>query len=342
MVPRVIAYSPDPKDGCSWYRSTGPLAAIAKRGEIQLTHAHSFERLTWAEAAGHHIGFMQRPCEPRHANIARIIKGQMPLWIDFDDDLFTVLPDSASYEYFSRPEIAEGIAAICGMADAITVSTEPLRVIYQQHARTGVEVQVIPNAWNDGLLGDPWCVEKPQDYNRIVFWRGSQYHQQDLLTYRDAIAEVANTVGKDWRWVFMGAVPWQLNGMMRAEYLPAMDIMEYHRTIRDLRPAVMMVPLAFNRFNNGKSDAAWLEAAGACGSVGVVPGMESWAVPGTRWYASVEGFGQVLGYSIKKHDINPARTQLMGQDAVHHIKVNLLLSDVNRTRLDIINQLIGS
>lgn len=345
MVPRVFSYSPDPKDGCSWYRSIGPLAALAKRGEIQLTHAHQWATLTWAEVAGHHIGFMQRPSDPEHVAIAGIIRQQMPLWVDFDDDLYHVAPDMGSYEYFQRPDVRESIATLCRMADAITVSTHNLVPIYQPHARPGVGVRVVPNAWNDDLLGQPRCVERPADYNRIVFWRGSSYHQGDFLAHREAIAEVANTVGRDWRWVFMGALPWQLNGLMRAEYIPAADIVEYQRhAVRSLNPAITIVPLAATRLNRSKSNVAWLETAGSCGSRVVAPvGVSAeWDMPGVVGYGAGWSFGHAVAATIASHDRDQSITWDAGRRSVEYIQANLLLSDVNRARMSVIDQLIGS
>ena len=82
---------PSNTDATSFYRGIGPLAEIRReRFNLALTFIND---VNWSTLKLCDAAFLQRPFTSNHLKIAELVKrNQLPLWIDFDDDLFSV-PD---------------------------------------------------------------------------------------------------------------------------------------------------------------------------------------------------------------------------------------------------------
>jgi hypothetical protein len=249
---KFLLNTPDPTDACSWYRGVGPFSQLHRNGWEMVRCPTTVD---WASISlGCQVAIMQRPFSPVHVQVANILKRQMPLVLDFDDDFMAVPLANPAYEPFSHPAVQEALKVLLELADCVMVSTQPLA---DKLAPLTRRVEVVVNAYNDYLLP----MDRPkQARERTILWRGSQTHDEDLLAFSDEIVQVAKD-NPTWRFVFLGARPWVLQGRMQAEWSASMGIFEMHELLRDdLRPGIVQVPLMDNAFNRAKSNVAWIEA----------------------------------------------------------------------------------
>jgi hypothetical protein len=136
---KLLCVFPNIDDATSFYRGLGPLAELERSGEVEVVITQTFD---WPAMIRVNGVFLQRPYKKVHVDIIRLAKscGQK-VWIDYDDDLFTVPMDNPSYFNYSRPEIKEAVKACIQLADKVTVSTKALLRLRQ-------DAVLIPNSIN--------------------------------------------------------------------------------------------------------------------------------------------------------------------------------------------------
>jgi hypothetical protein len=116
-----------------------------------------------------------------------------------------------------------------------------------------------------------------------------------------------------------------------------MDPVMYFRTMKVLTPAVMFVPLIKDTFNQCKSNINWMEAT-LSGSVALVPDWESWNAPGVFKYQDTQTFEAELQYLMSAESFFVRRQAY--QASWDYIRENLLLSEVNKQRIQLIEMLV--
>lgn len=315
---QVIVFSPEEADGCSFYRGLGVLGELHRK-DIMIRRSPRF--VHWAELCDCDIGFMQRPYSQKHVEIAKMIKQQMPLWIDYDDDLFNVPECNPSYELYSRPEVQEAMQQLKELADIITVSAKGV-----QESFGG---QIIPNAYNDYRLPTNYA---PRENNKkVVLWRGTESHVGDLLAFKKELDDLI-ALNKDCKFVFFGFNPWMLDTSDRdVSYIPSQDIYSYQRTLEVINPDALIVPLEDNRLNRAKSNVAWLETS-RFGTRCVAPDFDPWSWSSIALYPETKLFCRSFDFALRQ-----------GRDSFswEYIQNNLFLSQINQKRLDIIGQLLS-
>jgi hypothetical protein len=107
-----------------------------------------------------------------------------------------------------------------------------------------------------------------------------------------------------------------------------LDVIDYFDNGMALAPSVMQVPLADTPFNRSKSNIAFIEGA-YWGAICVVP--EWWEVPALSYKDNNEYY-ECLTLAF---GANSAYTEL----AWNYVKDNLLLSNINRLRVELIKNL---
>lgn len=304
---KILFCSPCPNDVNSFYRGIGPLSCLPYLDpSIQINHLTD---LSWSALALCDVVFLQRPFSPEHMEIARIAK-QMDkrLWLDYDDDLLNVPPSHGDvYQLYRQGSIQQAISAILSWADVVTVTNEYLADLYSEWTS---RCTIVPNAYHDYWLP----LEPPTTpRERTIFWRGSAGHIADLAAFANDLAAVA-AANPEWKWSFMGAVPWCLEGRIPGlEYRSPVDIFTYHHVVRDvIRPAIMIAPLRDIPFNRGRSNSAAIEALSF----------------GAQFAATIEELSNYL---------NGAQSPAWLDWGV--VKNELFLSHINYRRLDILRSL---
>lgn len=359
MTFRLGTAIPNPLDSTSLYRGAGPLTALAAaydgfefdfRSQIDWTYARRIDAM-----------FLQRPYTQEHLNIINLSKMHgKPVWVDYDDDLFTVPQANPAFAIYSDKGISNNILTAILQADIVSVSTVKLKNKFQEilerisgEKNSGVPYRclnkdkfyVVPNAYDEKMLGYSfrnW--DKPlEPANLMLTWRGSPTHDADLWRWREPIGKAFHDFGKQWTFNFVGHPFWLFIKELETMYqipekqlvvTPPMDPIDYLRYMHRTRPAAIVVPLVDDPFNRAKSNVAWLEATHA-GAMTIAPDWEEWKRPGILNYKDEEGLavlmGQVLSGKIDRDACVKASRNFIGE--------HLTLSRVNATRMEIMKRL---
>jgi len=384
---RLACNVPHPTDGTSWHRALGPLAEMAADSrklivdsemELELVlprkTAEGWE-LTWDWVIGCDAMFMQRPCFPQHVQLAKLTKSlERPLWVEWDDD-YTCIPVS-NHHYKDFPDTqmhAECMGEIAVLADRITVATPemgrriaamgtefmnrrerktggtggPSRPGQQENREAETEdlnskIVVAPNACHNQFYDEP--------RRRVVMWRGTDTHDEDVCTVLKELGEVARLPQySKWNFHFSGGVPWQVYQAIpreRMEETPFTGPAFFVPLLALMGGWVHIVPLKPNAFNRCKSNVAWIEATCA-GSVVLAPRSEEWLRPGIVNYVSPSDFQEKLRQLMQEFPTggNGENGEVMLHPNVElsreYIKQNLMLHDVNRLRWKILEEFAG-
>jgi glycosyltransferase involved in cell wall biosynthesis len=322
---------PIPNDTLSFWRGIGPLAEL-RRIHPELTLCFLNE-VYWHTAACVDVAFLQRPFTPSHLVMAQVFKAsKVPLWVDFDDDLFSIPPWNPCHRQYMREDVQKTIAEVMALADVVTVSTPQLAAKF---APLNPNIIVIPNALNMHLIG-PARAPIPENRN-LILWRGSKTHVKDLNVMAEAAIHLSKTY-QDVTWMFMGEVPWFVDFMPRDRVISAesIDPVEYFQFLAKVRPAILCTPLVDCEFNRGKSNIAWLEGSW-CGAAVLAPRWPEWAQPGVTSYVTSADFCQQLERMIVKRMSDGIASAC---DSWEHIYRHLTLDTVNSQRMDVLEGLL--
>lgn len=330
--------------------------------ELELVHPRRGEQggweLTWDWVIGCDAVFLQRPAHPVHAQFAKLVKALgLPLWVEWDDD-YTCIPVSNPHweQYADQETHARAIAEIARLADVITVATPELKrrivgmiggTINTEQFDRRDKIVVVPNACHAKFYDEP--------RRRVVLWRGTDTHEEDVCTVLKELGEVARTYpvgakGQKWTFHFSGGVPWQVYQAIpkeRMEESPFSGPVFFVPLLSLMGGWVQIVPLKHNRFNACKSNVAWIEATCA-GSVVLAPDGEEWRRPGIVNYRTAQEFQEKLRGLMQDYEAAHQGAK-EGEFVLHpnvalsrkYIAENLRLREVNQLRWEIVEKLHG-
>jgi len=326
-VKTITLFAPSQGDACAYYRGPGVFAYLDRLpGGHQFQASYAGREIGWPNLLGSSVFFMQRPYSEQHLEAAQLAKHQMPVWIDYDDALFDVPVGNPAWELYSlKKETAQNIANLISIADVLTFSTQGCKDSFLSRLDkiSASFVEVIPNAYNDYVL--PTATTSAPTNNH-VFWRGSESHQKDLLTFSKSLSPIIRSSSIPFR--FMGLMPWMLEPGLKFDFSPGIDLLKYLHAIQTtIRPAYQIVTLTDNTFNRAKSNIAWLETC-MCGTRTLVPNLPEWHnLPNTVTYEDEYDFEQAF-----QDLIAPAAKST-------YVPTNLFLSKINQARLDILKEI---
>ena len=253
-------------DSTSFYRAWGVWNQIRKKVNlpIQLFKERGFG---WNTVGFYDIVFFHRPNNQDHLNAITVArKNGIPVWVDFDDDLINIQSHNPAYGAFK--DKANTIKEICSLSDVVTVSTEGLRQNYMKAFGTnGGNIEVIENFVAYENL--PFCVPQKKAKFRIL-WRGSNTHEMDWITHRDAFLEFLKDK-KNVKFINIGDMPLSIKKDIEkhceVESVWGRRLIDYLLWLRTGVADLLFVPLEDNLFNQAKSDCACQE--------GLIGGMDS-------------------------------------------------------------------
>lgn len=332
----LIVNIPNAKDATSLYRGIGPISEM-RRKDPRLS-VNAVGEYSWTTFAMNDIFFMQRPFMKAHLDMVHMAKDNgCPVWVDYDDDLFSVPQSNPAYPVYSSEDTRKTIATILASADVVTVSTPFLKKQFQRGPRPlNDNIVVVPNAINTKMFG----YRKPPvgARKRMIAWRGSSTHHKDLFSHLPEIVRLVNS-DSSWKWMFQGDKPWFLYERLgdNAVFVDSLDPIQYFKTMHEIKPPVMMVPLHECDFNKAKSNIAWLEAA-FFGGMTIAPNWDEWKRPGCVNYETNKHFGEVMV------DVMQGRFDATAEaeKAWSYVMDTLQLTKVNEARFKIIEQLLDS
>jgi len=194
--------------------------------------------------------------------------------VDVDDNYLDVPESNLLYEQFKRTKKDRAyLNTILSFADAITVSTDPLKERLGEHIERvqGMkkDIYVIPNM-NDLKDWDFIPAKKKED-KIVIGYSGSNSHEDDLKMIMPAIKQIMEkhsnvyfeTVGvisKDKVKDYFGQKPGKW--MDRCSILPATSTFkEYPRYLSDRPWDISIAPLVDTPFTRSKSHIKWMEAS---------------------------------------------------------------------------------
>lgn len=169
---------------------------------------------------------------------------------EIDDDPFSVdAVNWLAYPAFAREEVQGVIRDCAGMADLVTVSTEPLAEVFR---KINPNVVVLPNCIPASLL----AMKRKHHRKLTIGWSGGASHSRDLAMIAQAWRDVADETGVrchiqgvDYSNIFRG-------GFDHTDWDP--DVRAYYRL---LDFDIGLAPIAPTEFGRCKSHIKALEYA---------------------------------------------------------------------------------
>lgn len=196
-------------------------------------------------------------------------KNGIPLIYDLDDDLLSIRDDNPAYKSYAKGAMQRVyLATNLSFADALFVSTEPLKERYQQFFKEVMEVDmpiyVLPNYNDAELFGDKY---KVNEQKVVLGYHGSITHDKDLSIilpvidslmdkYPDLYMELIGTVRKDSINKLFDHIKNKMRFSIKAG-TPAYDT--FPELLMNQRWDIGLAPLIDDVFNRGKSHIKYLE-----------------------------------------------------------------------------------
>jgi hypothetical protein len=320
---KILACMADANDACSFYRGSGPLSHLRKNYEN--IHVEFKKEVSIGDVRSSDIVFMLRPCTDSQKQVCDMACNYgVPVWVDFDDDLWRLMSDNPSYLFYSKKDVQQNMNWVIRHASICTVTTESLK---EKLSLTAHDIRVIPNAY-DPILDKQIDKVKTEVNKDVVLWRGTGTHDRDVQSVMEQLKRVSaknQTV-----FAFLGHNPWFVTeDMPKAVHIPPLDIINYHKAIQGMKPSMFMVPLADNVFNKSKSPIAAIEGAYA-GAVTLARNWEQWSsIDGVITYDDEADFEGKLQDMIS---MGPQDRAELAKRSWAHIQQHLHLDVVNKMR----------
>lgn len=214
------------------------------------------------------------------------------VWVDYIDDHQNVPASNPHYAmYADKVKIRANLAEMIAGAQVVTTTTFTLKC----RLPGGEKAVVLPEAcrW-------PQC-DLPRQ--RVVTWRGSPTHAEDIESVLPQLAEVANLPQFSlWKWAFFGfdQPDWRIakafrNPAEQVLWIPWLPPYDFINEWGNLAPYLHIAPIVDSPFNRCKSPLVWLEAT-AIGAAVIGPALPEWTASGNGLltYRDPQHFGEVL------------------------------------------------
>lgn len=325
---KILYVTPNPSDALSFYRGAGPLRRMRETYDMDYDTPSS---LNWSTVVNCDLVFFQRPYTKEHVSVIELCrKWGVPFVVDYDDWLYELSPDNPAFHtYINNKEHYHHAAESC---NALTVATEDMAKLYLDEF--GIETTVVPNAYDTRLFTPRPLV----DHNKIVLWRGSNSHIQDLISVRSGWLELINK-HKDWSFVFVNVPPWWLGAQYdNVQTVGPRSVIDYMAMMQEIKPAIVTHPLTDCAFNRAKSMCSWIEASHA-GAAFVGPDFKEYQRDGITNYTAEDGesfFNAIDG--LITEPVKIIDNAKKGQSLITN---ELSLERVNEKRWDVLSGLLG-
>jgi glycosyltransferase involved in cell wall biosynthesis len=178
--------------------------------------------------------------------------GRRPVLIaEIDDDLWNIHKTNTDARGLTAPEVLARLETNLRIADAVTVTTEPLAEVVRQF---NPNVFVLPNCIDLNLL----TFQRTQPERLTVGWAGGSSHFNDFSPMRANLRQFMRRnpgldlhfVGQDYRPLFnLPNTRWTTWNNNLVDYIHSLDF------------NIGLAPLAYDVFNRSKSDVKVLEYA---------------------------------------------------------------------------------
>jgi len=268
-TPTVAVYSYEPDVfSCSMIRIVDPIrannwnvvwAGIKKKKGYVFNHEVAYK----ADLIVIHRMF---PSKYTESTLRFLINSGKPIIYDLDD-LFLNVSKEHRPEY---KQFSPYIKWILKEADAITVSTDQLKIELAKHTRRPIFV-------NQNIINFDLFYSKPREssshFNFLI--SGTPSHQRDWAIIEGPILDIINLYKEKVKFIFFGDTPEKLRGN------PSIEIIEFQPNytnyaiqLKEIEAHAALIPLVETNYNNCKSNIKWLEYSAAG-----IPGIYSDRLP---------------------------------------------------------------
>lgn len=328
---KVLVLSPIPHDPVSSWRCMGPLSAMGDV-EVKALPFQSSLMENWYHLMAADIVLAHRPFQPVHfAWMEAARKMGKRIWLDIDDDLFNVQGSNPVTHTYNNPVVQETTRKCLQLADIVSVTTQHLADTYKPYAK---KLVIVPNAWDKRLQ-----TEFPKfSIKNNIFWRGSDSHQEDILTHIEGFRKAGKELQQTWKWNFIGWNAWTLKDVLpNHTFHGGLPFYDFYRHYGQLSPDIVVVPLKDDTFNRCKSNIAWLESTLA-GAAVVAPDWPEWRKPGVETFSTPEEMAEKILKLTKDKSLILKNREL----SLEYIRNNLTLEQINELRYAIIEELLNA
>lgn len=274
--------------------------------------------ITWSTFLGYDVLVLSRPSSPHDLSIIKLAKQcGLKVITDYDDDIIHLPELNPMWHHYQQCK-SDAMECI-SLSDEVWVSTKGVK---KSFALLNSNIHVIPNSLNDYLHP----VDKKKPFNeggKKAIWRGGGAHQADVYEVAESLVQTINN-NKDWHFQFVGDRFVFLEQRCGDNYLPVslMPLMQYMEYLHTENPQAVFHPLVTNRFNEGKSNLAWIEATYAGAAFFGNTKLHEFNKNGIIDFSQLET-GMTTNFELLK-DCN--------EESWEYILENLLLSNVNLIR----------
>lgn len=315
MKKKVLFYSLDKRDSTAWWRTGGVLPYI-HHADFEIIDISDTKIFDWTLFVGKSALILQRPFSSDHSQVITAAKNAgLKIILDLDDDLWAVPMWNPTYTMYKNCQASLNTCFV--LADEVWASTAS---IAESVRKVNSNVLIIPNALNDYAFP----VEGKRKYtpNRKALWRGGSSHAADVEEYEDLLIDRMNE-HKDWEFTFIGDVFHRIARKTgdNCSIMHGLTITEFFRYLNEQNPSVMFFPLQDNTFNRGKSNIAWIESV----------------YSGAAFYGNTALPEYIPGTILPIQeflDHDDDIWEFYNRNSWDYIQENLLLSDINKLRID--------
>ena len=334
---KIVIFSQIPDSPSTYYRAVFPFRHLSSFIEYDIISPENMQRFDRADLYKYDIAFFMRPHDPEHTSHMLTMSNMgVPLWIDYDDDLFSIPRDHKEWEYFQKDTTRQSIVFACAIANVVTVTTSEIKKRLIIEGVEGDKIHVVANAINSRLNLEPTPLSKTK--SQTILWRGGFTHNRDLETIGPSVSILTR---RGFRFTFFGHSPhaieqWLTPGLYST--LPEADIFVYLKTLKRINMPMHIVPLIDIPLNRSKSSLAYLEASWIGGSNVFMP----------EWCAQPGAIGYTTGDDLcaKVETLANASFEVrdeLHKEAINHIQSNYLeCGRVNVQRTEILKRLLVS
>jgi len=305
MDKRAISYAAD-HGGCGFWRIHWPETVINSH-QLGVVTNSTFMLTDPRYYQGIRSVRIQRQVTPPQLEFVKFLRhtsnngSKFKIYYEIDDVIFPedIPLYNKAREAFVDPVIKKTALEIIRLCDYVTAPTKFMGDYYTE--RTGVPNKIIPNYlpkfWLDRFYSKSKIVENFDKNKRRprIGYVGSPTHlnigrvagiQDDI----DPIVPFIRKTYKDYKWVFMGGVPYSLLDLHKAgeiEYVPWTPLYQYSYTFDSLNLNVAIAPLQNNNFNLAKAPIKYLEA-GALGIPCICQNLEPYKIAPLKFNTPTE------------------------------------------------------
>lgn len=312
---KVLVVDSQKLDGVGWWRNARPFGILRKQHRKELDIRQVTESVDVREIMSADVVVMFRPSSEKSLGFVQLCQRLgCKVILDVDDDLWNLDPFHPAFQEFEG--YRDTARAIFDVADYVWTSTKQLMYAADCFGRG----QVMQNA----ILASELPKEPTEWKGKgIACWRGFNNQVADVLSDR-ARKWYAENIDRFDRWQFAGYLPDLPHGA-NVQFLRKTDPLSYFMNLQRTGANVIWKPLKECKFNDAKSNIAWIEATmiGAC-CVTNYAGKEGWE------------------FALPDFPETPEHANLAWLLSVEEIERRYNLLEVNERRFNSILKVLGA